>query len=363
MRFADYVQGKRQMKIFIPRIPWHEGFNQALRKAFDLNGVEVVTNSNRYKLNKLIGALPLRKISPVQDWERRHCLKKYNEELLKQVRLAKPDVFLVFNESLLYPDTIHRIKTECRCKMVCCVGDDPWDSIRWVADFPHSLKHFEVIFSGEPAWDINIRKVAPQASIYWHYGGYDPDVFFPIEESAITDADTRQLSCQISFTGSSYGTRAEGAYRSDILAYLADYNLKIWGGDKWPYRFKYLPELRSCYQGERLSFEELRKLYRLCKINLNLPAPQVVTTFQPRVFEIAACKGFQIIDRRDKLFELFGDDCLVSFDTIGELREKIDYYLNHEQERLDMAQKLFLEVWEKHTWSKWAEGIIQALER
>ena len=350
------------MKIFIPRIPWHEGFNLALRKAFAANSVDVVTNSNRYKLNRLIGALPLRKISPVQDWERKHCLRKYNEELFRQVQLAKPDVFLVFNESLLYPETILRIKAECRCRLVCCVGDDPWDSIRWVADFPHSLKHFEYIFSGEPAWDINIRKVAPQAKLHWHYGGYDPDVFFPVEDSAITDSEKQKLSCHVSFTGSSYGTRAEGAFRSDILSYLSDYELKIWGGDKWPYRFRFLPGLKRCYQGERLSYEELRKLYRLSKINLNLPAPQVVSTFQPRVFEIAACKGFQIIDKRDKLFDLFSEDCLVTFETIGELREKIDYYLRNEKQRLVMAEKLFQKVWEKFTWSNWAGEILKVIE-
>lgn len=350
------------MKIFIPRIPWHEGFNQALRKAFEQNKVEVLTNSNRYKLNRLIGALPLRKISPVQDWERRHCLRKYNEELFRQVKLARPDIFLVFNESLLFPETITRIKTECKCMMVCCVGDDPWDSIRWVADFPHSLKFFDVIFSGEPAWDINIRKVAPKAVIHWHYGGYDPDVFFSIEDSEITEAERQKLSCQLSFTGSSYGTRAEGAYRSDILSFVSDYDLKIWGGDKWQYRFKYLPELARCYQGERLSFDELRKLYNLSKINLNLPAPQVVSTFQPRVFEIAACKGFQIIDKRDKLFDLFDEDCIVTFDTIGELREKIDYYLSHETERYDMAKKLYEIVWQRYTWSNWAGEILQVIK-
>jgi len=94
------------MNLFIPRIPWLDNFNIYLQRAFAQLNVQVITNSNRYKLNKIIGALPLRKYTPVQNWERQKCLHKYNDELLKQCLAAKPDVFFVFNESLLFPTTI-----------------------------------------------------------------------------------------------------------------------------------------------------------------------------------------------------------------------------------------------------------------
>jgi len=346
------------MNLFIPRIPWLDNFNIYLQRAFAQLNVQVITNSNRYKLNKIIGALPLRKYTPVQNWERQKCLHKYNDELLKQCLAAKPDVFFVFNESLLFPTTIKAIKDSCKCLMVCCIGDDPWDSVRWIADFPHSLKYFDIIFCGDPVWEINLRKVAPQADIHWHYGGYDPEVFHPVSDAEISKEDIARLTCQISFTGSSYNQKAEGAYRADILSFVSDYDLRIWGGDNWPYRFKYLPDLQKCYQGNRLAYTDLIKLYKLSKINLNLPAPQVTFTFQPRVFEIAACEGFQIIDNRAKLRDLFTEDEIVTFDTIGELRDKVAYYLSHETERQQMTGRLFQKVWGNFTWQHWAADIL-----
>ncbi|MDD4309778.1 MAG: glycosyltransferase [Candidatus Cloacimonetes bacterium] len=325
--------------------------------------MEVVTNSNHYKLNKLIGATPLRKYTPVQNWERRMCLQKYNAELLNQCRVAKPDVFFVFNESLLFPTTIQAIKEQCKCLMVCCIGDDPWDSVRWVADFPHSLKYFDLIFCADPVWELNIRKVVPHANIFWHYGGYDPEVFHPVPDVEISEADIARLGCQISFTGSAYGSKAEGAYRADILSFVANYDLKIWGGDNWQYRFMYLPELQKCYKGSRLDYKDLTKLYKLSQINMNLPAPQISLTFQPRVFEIAACQGFQIIDNRAKLRDLFADSDIVTFDSAEELKDKVAYYLSHDAERQQMALRLHEKVWGKYTWQHWADDILSKINQ
>ena len=132
-------------------------------------------------------------------------------------------------------------------------------------------------------------------------GGYNPDIFFPVEEPDITDEEREILSCDISFTGESYGMLAEGGYRAGILDQLGSFNVKIWGDKGWERRFPYYSNLQRFYRGGRLSYDHLRKLYNLSTINLNMPAPQIFTGFQPRVFEIAACRGFQIVDWREEL--------------------------------------------------------------
>jgi spore maturation protein CgeB len=350
------------MKLFIPQINWVGNFFQYFKSAFHDSAIEVATNSNIFKLNKFVHLFKLHQISKINQLENKYYLKTYNDQLIKECLAFRPDVFFVFNESYLYPDTIKTIKEQCKCLMVCALGDDPWDSIRWVADFPHSLKYFDLIFNAEPSWNVNIKKVAPKAKILWHFGGFDPQYYFPVEKKTISQADQEIYNCDISFTGSSYGNKAEGAYRSDILSYLTDFDLKIWGDDNWEYRLKFLPQLTGKIKGGRLSYPDLRKLYTLSSINLNLPAPQIITSFQPRIFEIAAVKGFQIIDNRPLLRKLFNEDEIVTFDTNDELREKARYYLDHENERNILTERLYLKVTENFTWSHWAKLVIDGIK-
>lgn len=349
------------MRIFIPHFSWVGNFFQYLKSGFEDIDLVIGTNNNKIEKNQLIQKLKLHQISKIRVAEEKRSLFKYNQELLKQCLEFNPDLFLVFNESMIYPDTIEKIKLQSKCIMACIVADDPWDSIRYRADFPHSLKYFDFIFTSDPIWNINIVKVAPKAKIYWHTLGFDPEIYYTIGEDSISENDRTRFSCDISFTGTSYGPKAEGAYRSDILSYLTDYDLKIWGDDNWPYRFKYLPQLKDCYKGTRLPYDDLRKLYHLTKINLNLPAPQILTGFQPRIFEIAACKGFQIIDYRPLIDKVFDEDELVTFKTIGELKEKANYYLSHETERMAITEKLYKKVTEKYTWKNWAQQILDTI--
>jgi spore maturation protein CgeB len=350
------------MKIFIPRIPWVVDFHKFFVKAFEGNKVEVASNEHDFELSKTLHFFKLQQITKIRNLELRYQLKKYNATILNDCINFKPDVFLEFNESYLYPETISAIKERCKCTMVCVLGDDPWDSSRWVADFPHSLRYFDFIFNPEVIWNVNLRKVAPNALIYWHHGGYDPNYYYPVPENLITLSDREQFSCELSFTGTSYGNKAEGAYRSDILSYVSDFDLKIWGDNNWPYRFRYHPELKPQYKGGRLPMDDLLKLYTLSKINLNLPAPQLATCFQPRVFEIAATKGFQIIDYRSSLKKLFSSDDIVTFNTIPELRDKTRYYIDHDKERTEMAEQLYQRVTQRFTWTYWAKCIIKTIE-
>lgn len=349
------------MKIFIPHTNWIGNWGKYFYNAFEGEAIEVLGNKHKFHNNSIINTLKLDQISKIKNWSLHNALRTFNEQLIQDCIQEKPDIFMVMNESKLYPTTIKTIRERCKCTMVLILADDPYDSIRYVADFPHSLKYFDFIFNGEPAYNINVRKAAPNAKIFWHVGGFDSEYYHLVDDKALSMEDVKKYTCELSFTGSSYGPKAEGAYRADILSYLTDYDMKIWGDDNWPYRFKYLPQLQDCYIGTRLPYEDLRKLYHLSKINLNLPAPQVITSFQPRVFEIAACKGFQIVDYRPLIDKVFNENELVIFKTIGELREKVQYFLHHEAERNAIAERLYKKVIENFTWKKWAEKILDTI--
>jgi len=350
------------MRMFLPRIAWEGDFGKYFFESMKTNGVDIATNTNRFHRNPLLRYTGLRLIEKIKYEERIYYTNKYAQKVLEQCIEFKPDVFFVFNQSMLNPNIIKSIREKCKCLMVLSLGDDPWDSIRWQHDFPHSLKYFDIIFSADPSWNNNIRKVAPQAKIFWHFGGYDENRFYPVNSNELMQSEKEVFTCDLAFTGSSYARKAEGAYRSDILSYLTDYNLKIWGGDKWEYRFKFNPSLKKCFQGGKLSINDLKKLYSTTKIFLNLPAPQVTWGFQPRVFEIAGCRGFQIADNRLLLRHLFSEDELVVFDSIPGLKEKIDYYIKNESERAKLANNLYKRVVNQYTWNHWALRIINTIK-
>ncbi len=349
------------MRVFIPKVSWVGNWGKYITDAIENQGHEVVNNSMGFRLIPFVHALKLQQITKIRTWDLNFSLKKYNEHVLKECLEFRPDIFLVMNEAKLYPTTIKQIKEKLKCTMVLILADDPWDSVRYVADFPHSLKYFDFIFNSEPAFTVNIKKAAPNAKIYWHLGGFDPNVFFKPSLTSISSDDRKKFECEASFTGSAYSPKAEGGYRSDILSYISDYDLRIWGDDDWPYRFKYLPELKQRFYGDRLSYEDLRKLYFLSRVNINLPAPQILTGFQPRVFEIAATGGFQIADSRKYFKKIFEEDELVTFDTIGELREKLDYFLTHDLERQNYIDILHNKVVNNFTWKHWGKKIMDTI--
>jgi spore maturation protein CgeB len=83
-----------------------------------------------------------------------------------------------------------------------------------------------------------------------------------------------------------------------------------------------------------------------------MPSPQIFTGFQPRLFDIAAAKGFQIIDDREELHEYFTDDEIVIFKNIPDLKDKIRYYLDHPEKRKEKVEKLYKKVVNNFSWEK-----------
>jgi spore maturation protein CgeB len=348
-------------RILIITPPWIGGLFEHIAGAFEKRGDEVVKLSYR-RQPSILRKVKIHNIIQVRQYLERKSWEKFNFEVLAACKEQKPELFLSFNESFLFSTTIEKIQKE-GCRTVNFVSDNPFDSLRF-SFFPISLKYYDTIFVFDEAWIPGVRMVAPRSKVtkLISGGGFNPHIFYPAEEKAITALERDQLTCDISFTGESYGMRGEGGYRSDILDYLGEHNVKIWGDEGWKQRFPYYRNLSRYYQGGRLSYDHLRKLYHLCTINLNLPSPQVLSGFQPRTFEIAACKGFQIADWREELDEWFDEDELVTFRNIPELLEKVDYFVRRPEERTAYVEKLYKKVVKSHSWEVRVEEIMKAID-
>lgn len=347
------------MKIAFPYNTFPGGFLKAINESFISLGHDTFT-LEKYKPTTINRIIRKTKYTPMVDKAVLKQNKLFNENFLKQISEYKPDVFLNFSGSGLFPSTVKTIKENSNCLMVCYIADNPCDpEPRRDQYFPMTLKFYDVFLNPEPVWDKLIRNLCEKPKIIRFYGGYDPKTFFPVSENEISSDERNKLECDVSLTGASYNKSAEGAYRSGISNQLEEYKLKIWGDEGWKYRFEFMPKIKEAYQGERLSYDHLRKLYKLSKVNLNIPSPQIFTSFQPRVFDIAASKGFQIIDHSDELFNIFDKDEVVTFKSITELKNKIRLYKDDENFKKQIVDAMYNKIKENFTWENQIKHIIK----
>ena len=197
----------------------------------------------------------------------------------------------------------------------------------------------------------------PLEGIDFHYlpMACDPAVH---KVTVISNEDQRRFGAEISFVGAGYYNRHV------FFQGLLDFDLKIWGTgwNSGSAVGRFVQE-----GGRRVSTRESVKIFNCSTININLhsstyhkginPAGDFVN---PRTFEIASCGGFQLIDSRSHLHELFepGQE-IVCFESIEDLREKIAFYLSHPEEREHIAMRAQKRAHRDHAYQK---RMAQALE-
>ncbi|MBM3327134.1 MAG: glycosyltransferase [Calditrichaeota bacterium] len=176
----------------------------------------------------------------------------------------------------------------------------------------------------------------------------DPFVHRPLELSAL---ESVAYGSDISHIGAGYRNRRV------VFSGLQGFDFKLWGND-WNGAGALEPFLQR--NGERISTEETVKIFNVAKINLNLHSSSYHDGvnpdgdyLNPRTYEIAACGGFQLVDRREYLADQFqiGKEIAV-FDNITELKDKIRYYLDHPEERLAIARAGRQRVLAEHTYER-----------
>lgn len=95
------------------------------------------------------------------------------------------------------------------------------------------------------------------------------------------------------------------------------------------------------------------------KINLNLSLRSIHSGIPLRVLDIMACGGFVMTNCQSEIIEYFEDGReLVTFGSIEECLNKIDYYLQHDEERQTIATAGQCKVHELFTYEKGLERLF-----
>ena len=197
-----------------------------------------------------------------------------------------------------------------------------------------------------------LQAIGMQNALYLPLAAH-PEVHKPLELSA---AEQRKFGSDISFMGAGY------ANRRVALRELIRHDFKLWGTE-WEGDTVLEPYVQLA--GARVSSEDCVRIFNATKVNINLhssvQAKELVTGgdfINPRTFEVAACRAFQLVDRRSLMPEAFAEDELATFGSMAELQEKIDYYLAHAEEREAIAQRGQARVLREHTYGARMQSLL-----
>ena len=99
------------------------------------------------------------------------------------------------------------------------------------------------------------------------------------------------------------------------------------------------------------------------KINLNISLKGVEGGTPQRVIDIMGAGGFVLTNYCEETAALFKEDKeIVMFKTPEELFEKVEYYLQHNEEREQIAKAGHDKVLECHTYEKKLEKLLSWVE-
>ncbi len=156
-------------------------------------------------------------------------------------------------------------------------------------------------------------------------------------QSELEENGTMQPSDPDVFREWFYRMVSKKVSRSDRITLLSELGVR----HKVRYfSYQEYPEIRGAVFSGPLSYnEDMFKMFKASRINLNITARQIPKGISLRALDIMGAGGFLLSNWQEELVENFepGVD-FVCYDSISDAVEKCEYYLNHEQERLEIAR-------------------------
>jgi spore maturation protein CgeB len=269
-------------------------------------------------------------------------LKFLGEILLARVRDFRPDLLFFLAQSPVEPLLLRRLKSEGPLLAYWFVED--FQVFPYWRDLAPEV---DVFFTIQREPFFRALTVLGRKNFAFLPLAADPEVYRPLD---LTPEEIRQFGAALSFVGAGYRNRRE------FFQGLLDFDFRIWGSD-WNLSSPLGPFIQN--QGARVSEEEAVKIFNASRINLNLHSSPYHLAINPegdyvnpRTFDLAAAGAFQLVDPRAQLSEFFRPEEEVAlFHDLTEAREKIAFYLSHEEERLRLAHQGRKRSLRDHTYS------------
>ena len=118
-----------------------------------------------------------------------------------------------------------------------------------------------------------------------------------------------------------------------------------------------LPQVNN--RGFAKSLTEMPIIFHESRINLNPTAKSIRSGLPQRIFDIMGCGGFVLTNYQQELPEIFeiGSE-VAAYSSLEELNDMVDYYLNHDKERLEIAHNGFEKVAKEYNYPLRLEQLL-----
>jgi spore maturation protein CgeB len=269
--------------------------------------------------------------------------RRAEPRLVLKVEEFSPTLILVILGSQVSPKTVLRLRKATKAPIVC-----------WCQDQMTTLGRQYLLGAGYDAVFLKDRymqdlfsRMIKSTSFYYLAEACNPRVHRRIE---LTPDDLSRFGCDVGIACTLY------YYRQEILQQLREFDLKLWGTvPDW-----LLYRLRERPKGREIFMDDKARAARGARISLNTLHFAEIDGLNSRAFELAGCGAFQILTSRPVLQEHFLPGIEVeSFESIGELIEKIRHYLQHPDIAAAIAERGQKRAYAAHTYEHRLQEIFR----
>jgi hypothetical protein len=188
---------------------------------------------------------------------------------------------------------------------------------------------------------IPVLNAAGAQKVYYFPFAYDNTIFS--KELLLKAQKDKTYLSDVCFIGTWDPEREY--FLSYIHEQLPSITLAIWG-NHWKKNISNNSNLIGCLRGDAIYHDKIIKAFRNSKIILNFIRKQNIDAHNMRTLEVPACGIFLLTQRtKDQAEKLFKEgESIECFSTPQELKEKIVFYLAHDNKRDIIANKSFTQA-------------------
>ncbi len=217
------------------------------------------------------------------------------------------------------------------------------DPLENLGNQPHLVNHLQKIadaFAASPEHDVATVMQSYFPNVFKHFQHATPNERLAFE-LAVTWNATRD-------------------YRRNCVQALLPFTPLIVGDNGW---FEVLPSSPAWAHHNAIDYyTELPDLYRSSTINFNCTSLQMKNAVNQRTFDVPACGGCLLTDKRDQILNLFDPEQeLHLYTTPEEAREMAQQLLQDTQRRDQVTQKARVRIMSEHDYTNRMQYILQRM--
>lgn len=266
-------------------------------------------------------------------WER-DLLGKLNREYITHFRSEKPDLVMVYNDSMLIPESARMMRKKAR--LIFYLGDNPL--YNWTKPlFLSLLREADFVFAPDSMWVQQLKMIGIQ-NIRFEILGWDNRYFFPMDP---TPGEKQQYSSDLLFIGNIYGG-SWGYKRALFLSRFSSLDLKIYGTRHWHRWFSDFPELRDRFVavGKLMGSELVNTISNCCKLYPVDANPGLIHGLHARIFDCIGSGILPLVEYRKDLERVFENVDIPVINNYNEAHDAAVYFLKNQEKRRVLVERL-----------------------